>query len=349
MPAGAPQHAMVEDRNLTLRGLAAICTLLVPALAVGAPVAPAAGSEDSFTLTVENDLLAGKDSGYTSGVGATWTHAGLASFMDDRVPGWLQAISSRLYISRLPDTMRAVSYTLGQLMQTPKDLTATQRLDGQLPYAGLLAWSARLHAWNARGTDTAALTLGVVGPLSGAEQTQKFVHRLTGSTRPEGWRNQIGDEPVFLLEAQRLRRLAGGDEGDGPGWDTVGFGLLGLGTIRSYGAAGAGFRFGYGLDRGYPDVTVLPGLQVNPLAGTARRSSYVFLAVLGAFVANDIGIERGHGTPLRLAHWQRQIAAGLTVNRDHWAFLLSMVRASDRYVGQSDSTRYGSLSVTYRY
>lgn len=334
---------------MILRGLVVACALLVPALALAAPEASAAGHEDSFTLTIENDLLAGKDSGYTSGVGATWTHAGLASFADERVPGWLRAVGSRLYISRIPGTLQAVSYTLEQLMQTPKDLTATQRLDGQLPYAGLLAWSARLHAWNATGTDTAALTLGVVGPLSGAEQTQKFVHRLTGSTRPEGWRYQIGDEPVFLFEAQRLRRLAGSDDGVGPGWDALGFGLLGLGTIRSYAAAGAGFRFGYGLNRGYPDVTVLPGLQVNPLAGTVRHGSYVFLAVLDAFVANDIGIERGRGTPLRLAHWQRQIAAGLTLNRDHWAFLLSMVRASDRYVGQSESTRYGSLSVTYRY
>src|SRR5690606_1519676 len=49
--------------------------------------------------------------------------------------------------------------------------------------------------------------IGVVGPDSGAEATQKWVHKLTGSTDPEGWGNQLGTDMIAGLHAFHARRL----------------------------------------------------------------------------------------------------------------------------------------------
>jgi len=72
-------------------------------------------------------------------------------------------------------------------------------------------------------------------------------------------------------------------------------------------AAGAGIRYGHDLDVRFPTATVLPGRQVNPLAGSAA----------------------------------------LSFNLYRRAFLFSATVATDRYKGQAETTRFGSLSVTY--
>lgn len=324
------------------------------------PLLLAAGtvrSEDAphsqfVTATLENDLFAGKDGGYTNGVAVTWAHGGLNEFTAENIPAWIHALSKDLYVSTQPGRHRAVSYTIGQGMQTPSDITVPTLIKDEAPYVGLLVWSASLHAFDDRVADALALTLGVVGPLSGAEPTQKFVHRVIGADEPKGWDHQIGNEPVFRVGAERLWRLSDWQVRDGTGIDVIGIGEVGVGTLKSDVAAGIGVRFGQGLERSFPAATVLPGRQVNPLAGSSARSWNVFFNVLATFVANDIGIDGNtfrdsHSVPLE--HWQAEAVAGVAFNLDRWGFLISAVAASDRYRGQAEMTRFGSLSVTYNH
>jgi hypothetical protein len=136
------------------------------------------------------------------------------------------------------------------------------------------------------------------------------------------------------------------------GMDVIGMGNGAVGTIESYLAVGVGARLGRGLDRSFPTASFLPGRQVNPLAGSITGGWYVFANVQGRFVANDIGIngntfKDSHSVPLE--HWQAAAAGGVAIGFKRWAFLFSAVVATDRYEGQPDTTRFGSLSVTYNY
>jgi len=309
-----------------------------------------ATSRDLFTATLENDLFAGKDGGYSSGVSISWAHGGLGEFTAENIPAWIHALSKDLYISTQSGKRRAVSYALRQNMQTPSDITVPTLIEDEAPYVGLLTWAANLHAFDDHVADRLALTLGVVGPLSAAESAQKFVHKVTGSDEPKGWDNQIENEPVFLLSAERLWRLVDASVDGGTGMDVIGIGQADIGTLQSRLAAGVGVRYGGHLDISFPTATVLPGRLVNPLAGSVAHSWHVFLNVLGTFVANDISIEGNtfqdsHSVPLE--HWQAQAVAGLSFNFDRWAFLLAAAVATDRYEGQAEPTRFGSLGVTY--
>lgn len=69
-----------------------------------------------------------------------------------------------------------IGYALGQDMYTPKDISLRNPpLDDQ-PYAGWLYGSAGLIAETGRQLDQLELTVGMVGPASLAEETQKRVH-----------------------------------------------------------------------------------------------------------------------------------------------------------------------------
>jgi lipid A 3-O-deacylase len=144
-----------------------------------------------FTLTIENDLFVGEDDGYTNGIGLTFGKGPFNEFNDEILPGWLHRLTSDLYISTLENKRRGVAHMFFQRMQTPADISTSELIVDDLPYVGLFAWQGTLYAWDDRVTDQLSLYLGVVGPIALAEQTQSFVHGITGGNDPNGCDNQI--------------------------------------------------------------------------------------------------------------------------------------------------------------
>jgi len=51
------------------------------------------------------------------------------------------------------------------------------------------------------------IQLGIVGPASFAEETQSLVHELLASQRPNGWDNQLKNEPGLAIIYERKLRL----------------------------------------------------------------------------------------------------------------------------------------------
>lgn len=331
------------------RGLFTTAMLLLVAVAARGDDALPGGF---FSATFENDILTGKDGGYTNGVGFTWGTWGLRDFSADNIPGWMHALSRNLYISSQPGKARAVSYSVAQAIHTPSNIKVPTLLVDEPPYAGLLAWSGNLHAFDDRVVDKLTLTLGVVGPASGAEAAQQIVHNVTGSDEPRGWDHQLENEPVFRISADRLWRVAAGTRMAGPDVDLIGFSQLGAGTLRSNVAAGISLRYGHNLAQSFASETLPPGRDVKPIVGSTTASWHLFFSMLGEFVANDITIDgntftTSHSVPLE--HWQAQAAAGAVFNLDRWAVLLSAVLATADYEGADGLTHFGSLSVAYRY
>ncbi len=315
-------------------------------------VSQSAAASDIANLTIENDLFIGKDSGYTNGAYLSWAHGPVADFTPDNLPTWLYNLSDSLYVSTMPDKQRGVSYLVGQTMQTPNDLSEREVIADEPPYVGMLTWQASLHAFGQQVADTLSLQLGMVGPAAGAEPVQKLGHELFDSDDPKGWSNQIHNELCFRIGAERLWRLAEMPVHSNLGFDVIGIGNTGVGTIKSNVAGGFSFRFGRDLERSFPTATLLPGREVHPLAGDLTHNWRVFFNVMGEYVANDITIdgntfEDSHSVPLE--HWQTQFALGAALNLQQWAFILSIVQASDRHEYQQDDGDFGSLSISYTF
>lgn len=347
------RRGMHRRTKTKLQRLVAItATVAVISLAI----ADTAGAEEAapptyYTLTLENDLFAGKDNGYTNGFAFSWARGGFDTF-ENQAPGWIRWLSSGLYISTMPDKRRAVSYTLAQTMYTPVNLARRDLIEDEAPYAGALLWSGRLHAFDTQVADSLSLTLGIVGPSSGAEQSQTLVHDFLSGDKPQGWHNQLRDEPVFQIGIQRLARLAETSLDNGAGLELTGIGIGDVGNLKSQTIAGIGVRYGRDLDRTFPATTALPGREVNPLAGAMPRSWNMFFNILGGYIFNDITVDGNtfrdsHSVPLR--HWQAMIVGGVGYSFGRFAIQFSAVAATPRYDGEPDSTRFGTVNLTYRH
>lgn len=92
-------------------------------------------------------------------------------------------------------------------MVTPENISSDEPQFNDIPYAGHLSLSSTLWSWSADSITGYGAHIGVVGPESGAEASQKWVHKITGSERPRGWDNQLDTDVVGGLQAAHGRKL----------------------------------------------------------------------------------------------------------------------------------------------
>ena len=285
-------------RNLLLSALTA--------LALHQPVR----AEDVFaSVTFQEDLFLGSDGGgYTSGL--FFSHMRIASEGEKGIePTWvLKPIAKWL---GMPQATLA-SFTVGQVMVTPKDLELSPPDPHDAPYlGGLLVRSANVYVHDDIA-DMFALSVGVVGPGSGAAETQRFVHRLTGSTAPQGWHSQVPNKLLLGVEGYRAWRFpfAIGNVA-GAKADAVLLGGGALGTIQSSVGGTVLLRYGTGLDRSFPTVVRVTSRTGDPFAVGRGWFAFVGASVDRAFNQISLGNDRPDGNVSRLRKTQQLVMGGV--------------------------------------
>jgi lipid A 3-O-deacylase len=254
-----------------MRGFLALVFLL--------PVA-AWASQGVFTLQEENDLFAlhhQSDRSYTNGTRMVWEWepAG-ARFLPHRVRDGCRA----------PECRTRVALGLIQTMYTPQNLKETRPISGDRPYGGWLAGVAMADVIRSSTIDHIELYLGIVGPHAYSKQTQTFIHNTFGFQHPNGWANQIGDQPGieaiyqrrwYVPEPRKMRRYV----------DLTPAASVGVGTVFDYVGASVTARLGVHLpDRFLPP---LPAPSAAPPPQASSASEVVNSATWDAFVFATAG------------------------------------------------------------
>src|SRR5690606_2866614 len=108
-----------------------------------------------------------------------------------------------------PDTVTrtVLGGSVSHRMFTPQDLSATERVPGDLSYSGQLVVNVSLVTHATDAFKAWSLHLGGVGPWTGAESMQRRVHRWIDSEAPQGWAHQAENEFLLALGHQMGTRL----------------------------------------------------------------------------------------------------------------------------------------------
>lgn len=151
-----------------------------------------------LTLTVENDLFGGlgTDRNYTSGVRLGWFELG------SKPPGLSKEVEAFLPFLETNATT-SIFYSLGHNLFTPKAVGSPLQDPNDRPWAAFLYGSVGIATLKNSFVDEYELTLGVVGPLALGEEIQRTVHDIVHSVDPQGWDNQLENEPGFMFSWQR--------------------------------------------------------------------------------------------------------------------------------------------------
>lgn len=336
--------------------------------ALVAVVQPAAAQElardgrtelGTFSITHENDLFAGTDRYYTSGLRLSW----LSPEGEDiwaplaLVQGVLESVAQDYDRDRT-----RFGWALGQDIYTPEDRFRTDLVTDDRPYAGWLYGALSLHTITEDDADPAKkvsesveLALGVVGPEALGEEAQDFIHDVRLIEVFHGWDNQLKTEPGLMLSYERKWRhrdpVPHLDRFEADFIPRVG---ASIGNVVTQAGLGAAVRFGYNLPRDFGPPGLIHGSE--PLSALDTRpfgpfSLYAFLTADGRFVAHNIFLD---GNTFRSSHsverepWVADFTAGVAVVYDRFTIAYTNAVRTKEFDGQRRASRFGSISVSFQ-
>lgn len=326
------------------------------------PASPAdtANERGTFTLQVENDLFNAfgpTDRDYTSGVRLGWMSPATT------LPHWLVEITTVPTIfgeSGATSAIRRWGLSVGQNIYTPDNITASQRLYGDRPYAGWIYASGALqytylHNSEPVRQDTLQLDIGLVGPSAGGEWAQNNVHNILHVQRANGWANQLHDEVTFGLSFERRWRVFRTTLAEDPAvleFDIVPRAALALGTVTTYASAGGAVRLGKDLHIDFGAARARPALPGSDAFTGNDFAWYVFLGGDVQAVARNMFIDGnldGTGSTVTRRPLVFEAQAGLALVLKGARITFSHVLRTPEYFERNRTEQFGSVNVTFRY
>jgi lipid A 3-O-deacylase len=124
-----------------------------------------------FTLEMENDVFSDSDRDYTHGT----------------------KISYKYYLDREFPEYEYISHSIFQFIYTPNNIEIAEPQLDDRPWAGMLGYEYWRVVGNNLNFTGSGFQVGVIGPHSYSEKSQKKVHEWIDSREPMGWDNQIDD------------------------------------------------------------------------------------------------------------------------------------------------------------
>lgn len=321
----------VDDRRPRRLGswlitlLAPLCVLvgqLGPASSAAA-ASDAASSPRTWAVAFKEDTLFNSDNQFT-GSADLRIHSAVFERLDQvhGTPAFGKGLA-RLVLPQNPGLKYRESWILGYSEQTPEHLGDSQLIRNDYPYVSLLGWGNTYTAFNDRNLYSTELLLGWVGSATGGEQVQAAIHSV-GGYHPDGWHNQVDNEPIVNLYYTFQHKL----------WRQQHFDIASsvtgaLGNYFTYGQTGLVARFGQ-LPEGFASTPNPLGRGVDYdaiVTPTDHGDLYVTLAVRGTAIGYSL--ER-QGNALRTNNdWTRhntldtqplvaQFVGGINYVRPHW-------------------------------
>ncbi|HOP48932.1 MAG TPA: lipid A deacylase LpxR family protein [Desulfobacteraceae bacterium] len=273
--------------NINMNKLAGLFLLLLTGL-VSPYMVWGAGSAKNGTLSlvVENDVFYDIDQHYTNGVRLNWVPS-----RDSFTPEW--AVKAARLVPWFPEQGEIRhGYAIGQSMFTPSDISIANPPLRERPYAGWLYGTIGLAMETGKQLDQFALTIGMVGPASLAEQTQKFVHKLIDSDDPKGWDTQLHNELGIVMTCQRSLREFATATFLGNQLDFTPHAGVAIGNVFSYCNAGLTIRYGEELPKDYGPPRIQPGLPGSgDFSPVTDFGWYIFAGIEGRVVARNIFLD----------------------------------------------------------
>ena len=344
-------------RNIPL--IACLITTLAPVVA--SAQRDDSGGGGTMSVYYENDMFTGTDHYYTDGIKFSWSSSDLAKFSDTPYASPLLPVLNLIPFVNRADFQKNLTFSVGQNMYTPDNTAISEPQPGDRPYAGWLYAGVGLIVKNADVRHSFGLNVGVVGPWSYAEQTQRFVHEIRGFSVPQGWDNQLHNEVGVVAVYEVAWRWPHHERREGLGWDFIPHAGFSAGNVYDNVNLGGELRAGFNLPDDFGTPGIAPAATTSaPVEGDqqAVRSrifdlgAYLFARADGRVVAHDIFLDGNtFQSSASVDHrWLvADLSVGASVNYKNTKFTYAVVYRTEEYVGQKGGELFGSITVNFAF
>ena len=307
-----------------------------------------------FSIQFENDFFGGgTDKHFTHGTRIEYITRPIKWITDgaNKLP-WF---SSERKINDHKNALKGrASLSIGQNIYTPEDTFTSQLVRDERPYAGWLYLGFGLMAnQGTKRYDKVQLEVGVVGSGSLAEDVQTFWHSMFGLHVPEGWDNQLENEPGIVLYYEQARRFEKRDVACDLEFDLIPHFGGTLGNVFTYATAGFIIRLGPDLKEDFGPPRIRPSL---PGTGYFRQKKglnyYFFMGMEGRAIIRNIFLD---GNTFSDSHsvdknpFVGDLQAGLAIQLDRFQLSYTQIFRTKEFKGQDSSDIFGSLNISCQF
>jgi hypothetical protein len=239
------------------------------------------------------------------------------------------------------DLYHTIALSLGQSIYTPKNIYTAQLLEDDRPYAGWSYLAAALQTKNVDFLNTLELNIGIVGPSSLAEQSQKLTHK-------------------WMIAWQLFWRVVSRSVGHGLAYDVIPHAGITVGNVLTYTNAGGEIRFGYNLPADFGSSLIEPGGATvapistrDPRLGAASHFGVTFFAgVDGRAVARNVFLDGNtfrDSASVDKNYLVADISAGVSVIFKKFKLTYTQVYRTEEFQGQDGGEIFGSFNLAYTF
>ncbi|MDB9822688.1 lipid A deacylase LpxR family protein [Deltaproteobacteria bacterium] len=307
-----------------------------------------------LSLQFENDFFGGgTDRHFTHGTRLECLTSPIKWITDgaNKLP-WF---SSKSETKEPDDSLKGrATISIGQNIYTPKNTYISQSLQNDRPYAGWLymGFGLVVNKGDER-YDKVQLEVGIVGPLSFAEDVQTFWHSMFGLHVPEGWDSQLKNEPGLALYYEQARRFERRDVLFDLEFDLMPHFGGSIGNVFTYASAGFIVRLGPDLKDDFGPPRIRPSL---PGAGYFLSAEginyYLFSGVEGRAVIRNIFLD---GNTFSGSHsvakksFVGDLQAGLAFRWGRLQLSYTQIFRTKEFKEQDGHDVFGSLNLSYQF
>ena len=315
----------------------------------------------TFAVTLENDVFAGTDRNYTNGAHFLWDFTDAATFSTiDSLPEWAEKIAQNTPLEGGESLAKGASIALGQSIFTPSDISRSDLIEEDRPYAGWTYLNLNLRTARTGFQRTLGMTVGMIGPDSYAEDLQTWVHENIDSQIPQGWEHQLDNE-LGLILSYREDRLLWEATDSSNGWNsqiTQSHGFS-LGNVHTNIQIGGELRFGYNLTSSLNSPRIreagvggLPTSKEGLIGADPAFGLFLVFGGEGRGVLRNLFVEgntfsESHGKERE--DWVADGYLGATATLGSWSFSYLYTRRSRDFTEQERYHEYGALTVSHTF
>ena len=246
------------------------------------------------------------------------------------------------------DNVIIMSWGIRNLIYTPTDISESENQPDDRPWAGLFSIFCEEWKYTSDYSRHVELMVGVLGEWSQSEGIQTLWHKWGGCTTPEGWDNQIPNEPFVNLVLEYYVPLYS----LGRDWRVDLTGIYGgaIGTAFINAEIGVLFRAGWRIPKDYSHTLISPSVNAN------HFSVYLFSEVRARGVAHNamLGGSLWQDGPSRdLEHVVEDLRTGIAIgvdrifnSKNNFRFSYSAMNRSEEYKKQKDPVDFGAFFIS---
>lgn len=307
---------------------------------------PARGT---LTVQMENDRFSDTDRHYTHGTRLSWVSA------KDDIPRWAERLMGWVtpHLPGKDKSEHRIGYVLGQDIFTPENIARAGLIIDDRPYAGWLYGGLSLHAETPTQLDTVELDIGLVGPQSFADETQTLVHEIIDVQQPNGWDNQLKNEPGLVVAFDRRWRLSALRRKAIFEFDLIPSVGGSLGNVRTHASVGGTVRMGQALPSDFGPAHIRPSLSgLAAFDAPQPFGWYIFGGAEARFVLWNIFLDgntftESHDVSKKPVVGDFQVGAALTFRRARLTY--TYVLRTREFDHQTKPDRFASISLSVNF